>query len=480
MEQRDGRLYLSPSDLNGFLACEHRTALDLARARGELQLERIPRPDAELIAERGREHEAAYLAGLEYEGYDVVRIARDTSIGAAALATEEAMRTGREVIYQAAFQGGNWRGVADFLLRVDTPSDLGEFSYEPADAKLATHPRPYVVFQLLFYADMLAALQGLHPAHVHVILGDEQVRSLRPRDFAAYAERVQRRFLTTLRTYSKGAEPPYPYPVEHCAHCDWWARCRDRRRDDDHLSLVAFLTRTQAERLEATGTRTVAELAALGEEVTVPRIGSGTLGGLRAQARLQVASRGLPQPVFERRAPEPGRGFALLPEPSSGDVFFDIEGDPYWSPEGLEYLFGSLTADGHGALWAHDREQERAIFERWVDWISVRLEVHPDLHIYHYNHYEPTAIKTLMARYGSREREVDDMLRRKVFVDLYTVVRQALRIGTESYSLKAVEALYPLERDAAVTDAGGSILAYQQWLETGDDATLRAIAAYNA
>ena len=161
-------------------------------------------------------------------------------------------------------------------------------------------------------------------------------------------------------------------------------------------------------------------------------------------------------------------------------MFFDIEGDPYWSREGLEYLFGSLTEDGYQPLWAHDRAQERAAFERWVDWITARLERHPDLHVYHYNHYEPTALKALMSRHGTREAEVDDLLRRKVFVDLYTIVRQALRIGTESYSLKAVEAMYPFERDAEVTDAGGSILAYQEYLASRDGAKLEAIADYNA
>ena len=49
---------------------------------------------------------------------------------------------------------------ADFLLRVEEPSELGSFSYEPADAKLATHPKPYFIFQLLFYADMVASHPG--------------------------------------------------------------------------------------------------------------------------------------------------------------------------------------------------------------------------------------------------------------------------------------------------------------------------------
>ena len=478
MRRRNGRIQLSPSDLNSFLACEHRTALDLARAQGEILLERAPRPDAELIAERGREHEAGYRRRLEAEGRDVAWIERGDG---AVQATREAMREGRDVIYQAAFRAGNWSGYADFLLKVGEPSDLGAWSYEPADAKLATHPKPYVIFQLVFYADMVAALQGRAPDHVHVVLGSDERRSYRPRDFHAYADRVQRRFLETLKAYRDGARPPYPYPVEHCAYCDWWARCRDRRRADDHLSLVAFLTRAQAIHLEAADIHTVTELAGIGGWMEIPGISRSTLAGLRRQAWLQVESRQLDRPLLELLPPEAGRGFARLPAPSPGDVFFDIEGDPYWGPGGLEYLLGTTTGDGeYRALWAHDRAQEQRAFETWVDWVAARLREHPDLHVYHYNHYEPTAIKTLMARYGTREAEVDDLLRRKVFVDLYTVVRQAMRIGTESYGLKAVEAMYPFERDAEVTEAGGSILAYQEYLATGRQEQLAAIADYNA
>ena len=477
MLQRGGRLILSPSDLNNFLACEHRTALDLARARGEILLQRVPRPDAELVAERGREHERAHLERLREQGLEVAQI--EPGEGAAE-ATAEALRAGPDVIHQAAFTLGNWRGAADFLLKVRVPSDLGPYSYEPADAKLATHPKPYVIFQLLFYAAMVGQAQGVAPERVHVVLGSDEIRSFRPRDFQAYADRVQARFFGALQAYRKGAPPPYPYPVEHCAYCDWWARCRDRRREDDHLSLVAGITRLQAIKLEEAGIRSVAELADVPSGASVPGISAPTLASLRQQAWLQMLSRDSDVPLHERLAGGPGRGFARLPPPAEGDVFFDIEGDPYWGREGLEYLFGSLTADGYQPLWAHDRAQELAAFERWVDWVTARLERFPDLHVYHYNHYEPTALKALMSRYGTREAEVDDLLRRKVFVDLYTIVRQALRIGVESYSLKEVEAMYPFERDAEVTETGGSILAYQEYLATRDAAKLEAIADYNA
>ena len=41
-----------------------------------------------------------------------------------------------------------------------------------------------------------------------------------------------------------------------------------------------------------------------------------------------------------------------------------------------------------------------------------------------------------MQRHGTREEEVDDLLRRQMFVDLYQVVRQTMRISHDGYSLK--------------------------------------------
>ena len=58
------------------------------------------------------------------------------------------------------------------------------------------------------------------------------------------------------------------------------------------------------------------------------------------------------------------------------------------------------------------------------------------MHIYHYASYERTHLLLLAARHGVGEEEVDDLLRANVLVDLYPVVRQGLRIGSRSYSLK--------------------------------------------
>jgi len=101
------------------------------------------------------------------------------------------------------------------------------------------------------------------------------------------------------------------------------------------------------------------------------------------------------------------------------------------------------------------------------------------MHVYHYAPYEPSALGKLMGRYGTREAELDDLLRGGVFVDLYRVVRQALVIGSPSYSLKKLEPLYMEARTGEIVDAGSSIVEYERWLQTGDQQILDDIEAYN-
>jgi predicted RecB family nuclease len=476
---------LSPSRLNDFLGCEYRTWLDLAVHRGDTPVEKFTRPDADILFARGLRHEDEFLQELRAAGRDVVSLDPDDGASTVAHQTEHAMRAGRDAIHQACFMHDGWVGYADFLVRIDTPSALGPWSYEVHDAKLARHPKPNYIFQLLFYTEQVERLQGLRPRRMHLILGDGERPPFRPEEFDAYAAQVRAHFLARREELVAGAQPAYPYPVADCDFCPYWRHCKDLRRADDHLSLVASLSRPQGLEIEAEDVHSVPQVAALPDDAKIPGLAPGTLAGLRQQAHLQLQSRGLPIPLHAlTEAPTYGRGLARLPDPSQGDVFFDFEGDPYWGEEGLEYLFGSVYRDDAGEwsywpLWAHSQRDERRAFEQWMDWITERLHDHPDLHVFHYNHYEPTTIKKLMSRYATREHEVDELLRRKVFVDLYTVVRQSMRVGTESYGLKAIEALYAFKRSPAMDGGMGAARGYEAWIESQDPAELDRIALYN-
>jgi uncharacterized protein len=177
-----------------------------------------------------------------------------------------------------------------------------------------------------------------------------------------------------------------------------------------------------------------------------------------------------------------------LPEPSPGDVFLDFEGDPYVGEGGLEYLLGyAVLQDGelrYTALWALSRKGEKRNFEQFVDWVMERWRQHPGLHIYHFAPYEPGALKRLMGRYASRQEEIDRMLRAKLFVDLYAVVRHALRAGVESYSIKQLEQFYAFKRTVDLWDANRALAGVQACLELaepeGIDADQKAVVeAYN-
>src|SRR3954452_21970876 len=105
-------------------------------------------------------------------------------------------------------------------------------------------------------------------------------------------------------------------------------------------------------KLDDAETHTVERLATLPPGTRLPRLASSTLATLREQASLQVEARRTGELTRKFLEPDHDRGFARLPEPSPGDVFFDIEGDPYWGDDGLEYLFGTTTEDGaYQAIW---------------------------------------------------------------------------------------------------------------------------------
>ena len=96
-----------------------------------------------------------------------------------------------------------------------------------------------------------------------------------------------------------------------------------------------------------------------------------------------------------------------------------------------------------------------------------RLAADPNLHVFHYAPYEPTAVKRLAGRYATREEEVDRLLRGGVFVDLHRAVRQGIRASVESYSIKRLEPLYTFGREIDLRDAGTSIVEFETWLELG-------------
>jgi uncharacterized protein len=296
------QLILSPTDLSSFLACRHKTGLDLAVARGALAKPEWSDPVGQSLRERGLEHERRYLAWLSKGALQVADLS-GLSFDDAHARTRAAMARGMDVIYQAALARDDWRGYADVLVRVERPSDLGTWSYEAHDTKLAKETRGGTILQLSAYSELLAGMQGGAPERFHVVTpasGESAadmpfvVHSYRVDDYAAYFRRVRGQLLATL---AEGHEPvlarTYPEPAEACELCRWWARCNGRRRADDHLSFIAGISRSHRREFEAHGAPTLEAAAARGPLPFTPtRLARDLRAAARSGARAASAAHG--------------------------------------------------------------------------------------------------------------------------------------------------------------------------------------------
>ncbi len=480
----------SPTELSTWLACRRASALDAA-----LREQRIARPSGhdptrDLLRERGDRHEARYVEQLRASGREVVDLrARGVD------EVVDAMRRGVFAIVQATLAADGWSGAADVLVRVDgdvPASRWGPWSYEVHDTKLAKETKVGTLVQLAVYSELLAELQAARPRSFAVVPPGEPLTPVpyELKDCAAYVRAARRRFeaeasgdaLERLAAHE-------PEPCAHCSVCRWWKDCDERRHEVDHLSLVAGISLAQRVELRRQKVTTTAVLARTPELAEAPQRGHrSSYRRLHRQAAVLVRGRELERPEHELVAIDAAFGLSRLPEPSAGDLFLDLEADPFVEPAGREYLFGrswiEAGEDRYEALWATDEAAEQRAFEATMDVIMARWAADPAMHVYHFGAYERGALARLVGRHATRASELDRLLRAGVLVDLHQVVKRTLIASVQRYSLKELERFFGFVRALPLADARRAMRGVEQALELGladaiDDEVKRDLEAYN-
>ena len=486
----DRRLVISASDLRTAAACEFALVRDLDIALGRAERVTVDDdPMAQRVIALGNEHEQAELRRLsrahpglvvqfERPGYSPDDLAR------AHAQTLEALRSDAEVVYQATFFDGGFVGHADFLERTDD-------GWLVSDTKLARTESVPALLQIAAYAALLREAGVDTAPYARLVVGSGDVRDFALDDIVpVYLARRAR--LDALLLAHRASDEPAAWGDPLWLACGRCEVCEPEVEAARDLLLVAGVRRPTRRKLLEAAVATIDDLAVRTEPV--PDVRAATLDRLREQARLQLEQEHDPAGGVRSEVTDLDT-LRRMPTPSAGDVFFDFEGDPLWSERGsgtwgLEYLFGIVEVDSGAPVfrtfWAHDREAERQALVDFVGWLADRRRQWPDLHVYHYAAYETAALLRLAARHGVCEDEVDQLLRDGVFVDLYAVVRSAIRVSQRSYSIKKLEPLYMEAREAAVTNAADSIVVYHQFMsardaERFDDAArlIDEIADYN-
>lgn len=491
MKLYNDTIELSAGDLSNHIGCSHLTYLDLGAAKGTIQAPDFSNAMLEALQKRGWEFENEYLELLKEEGFEIAApgVSKENA-ETAYERTVASMHAGVDIIYQATLKNGIWQGRADFLVKVDSPSKLGTWSYEVIDSKLAKETRSGTILQLCLYSQLVGDIQGSMPTYMHVITPEDEFKkhSYRLDDYLAYYRLISKRLENTVLK-DDGSIPTYPNPVAQCDICKWWKTCDSERRMDDHLSLVAGMGSSQVIEIEKWGINTLESLAQL--KLPIPHKPSRgaikTYERLREQSRVQFEGKVQNQNVYECLPLEEGKGFYKLPAPSESDIFFDFEGDPFAGQTGMEYLFGYVLNNesfDYCGVWALTPEDEKRAFEDFVDEVMDRWEKYPDLHIYHFTAYEPSALKRLMGKYATRENEIDRMLRAQLFIDLHSLTKHALLAGVEVYSLKELEKFHGFERAFELREAALQLRIVEGFIESKSihsipEETLKAVEVYN-
>ncbi|ATW05259.1 TM0106 family RecB-like putative nuclease [Sphingorhabdus sp. YGSMI21] len=290
-------------------------------------------------------------------------------------------------------------------------------------------------------------MQGEQQRRGHVRLGDGRRESFRMVDFDKTLTVAINRYLLFV---GNGATGTVPEPCAECTLCPWRDHCSKLWEENDHLSQICGLGKLQAQKLREAGIETAADLAAASDDTRIPHMAPVTFTKFLAQARLQQARKDGGKPVVEPLPQEESRGFAMLPEPHPADLVFDLEGDPL-EEGGLDYLWGVHYSDGGKPdfrfRWGHDHSAERLAFEDTLDWMPNHLRSNLGAHVYHYAPYKITSLRRLSTLHASREEELDGLLRQRRFVDLYDVLRQAVRTSEPILSLKATSKDSPSQTD---------------------------------
>lgn len=489
------RLITSASDLTAASKCEFAFL-----RRVDVKLGRdveVPPDDDPMLARAARlgdAHEDRVLREYRDElGAGVVEVDPPASMGdhdlrEAAERTREALTSGAEVVCQAAFFEPTTSSATSSATSTASRTEIGfvgfadflrrqpDGSFEVQDAKLARRARVTALMQLGAYAEQLERIGVLVAPEAALILGDG-TRSMHRLSEIEPVLRKRRARMHALLISRVAATAPIEWEapgIQCCGRCEVCEPEVQRTRDP---LLIAGIRRSQRDTLVDAGVRTIDQVAALsaGEEAEIG-LRTEALAKLSRQAALQIAGEASKVPPF--RVIDPG-ALAALPAPNPGDLFFDFEGDPFYAEArgeggerasrvtwGIDYLFGMVDAsEQFMPWWAHDLAAERAVLERFLAFVADRRTRYPGMHIYHYAPYERTHLLSIAARHGVGEAEVDQLLREHVLVDLYSIVKNALMVGSRSYSIKKLEPLYmgdELRDDEGVTSGSESVVQYAE------------------
>ncbi len=496
MNENNDRLKTA-SRLKNWIACNYTTINEINKK----ELKKKERSTTEIVRKkRGDEFEEKIYEKLIKQYPKHIKIKKDVDKFEK---TKEAIKKGYDLIHKAHFKYKGWIGEIDFLIKdPNKKTKNGKWRYEVYDTKLSSIPQTDHITQISLYSEWIATQQDNElPNFMYLILGikdkekkvnilkiDEEVKQYKTQNYQSYFQNNNANYIKFLESEKKNT---YPERCGFCAMCEWTDVCDKIWLEKDHLNQIAKIRKDQIIKIKDHGIKTLSQFAKLKKTEKIKDLHHRIFQKHLVQAELLIEFKKTKIPQFKVLPLEVERGFNKMPKPSEHDLFFDIEGldkilnseESEQDKQALEYLFGIYDHDNkkepYKYFWAHNQDEEKEKFIELLEFIDKHLKQYPDSHIYHFNHYEKTALTKLMSKHDTHLEQVNDLLRYGKLVDLLAVVNQGMQVSEREYSLKNLEKFYQYKRKGEIKKANESTDKYLDWIETGEEKLLDEIKLYN-
>lgn len=317
-------------------------------------------------------------------------------------------------ILNAEFSTGITSVCTVHLIKIDSTSKLGDYSYEPLifsdSAKISATDR----LKALYIGHVLNEIQGKLPDHASIILIDGR------RNIIKLNKENHMPVLSKLKEWI-ASEPTAPSIsfTKHCSICQFERQCLTVAERDDSLSLLSDMPATVRKKYESKGIFTINQLSYQYK----PRRRSKKWGKRKLMHQYELQALAL-------RTNNIYTCELLEVETNDIEIYIDIESVP---DKQFHYLIGVLishpTDQEYFPFWATAHNEQESIWESFLD-ITNKYMTAP---IYHYGSYEKKVIVELSNRY---KVNVDSIVSRLRNVNSYIYGR--IYFPTRSNRLKDI------------------------------------------
>ena len=372
-----------------------------------------------------------------------------------------------DVIFQPYISSKDFVGRLDFVKIVDDNLHI-------IDAKLSSSIKTEHIMQLFVYREILETVTKKQVTECFLFLGDLQMHKVEFDEYKEIYAELKNQFIDFNNSYDPET-PPYPKKGEELQEYD--DEAKKIWIKDNGLELLYRIQAKQIEKLKNNDIKTVEELKNTNLE-KIDGMGEATFTKYKKLAQLFNDS-------TENKISYEIKDASLngLLKPKKGDLYIDFEGYPFLTiGRNFEYLYGIWSNDKNDSFtyyWSDDEEEEKNSFVSFIEKLLEHLELYPDAKFYHYFSYEISSLRRSAQNFGVYEKELEQLIEKKCFIDLFTIVNSSLLIGASSYSLKTVEKLAGINRTEDLQSGMESIQYFEDYFFNEEYELKDLIIEYN-